>query len=731
MRQPASLAQSPNPMDLIVLDVEQLRRESYRMMLVLVVLLGWGVTFVAAYHLPETNRPMRISLLLLIGAAISAALKRSWPRLARFTLSLTLMCAYIFAVFDYPSGAVPYLGALALMSVSGMLSSLSHGALTGSCLLSIILAHLVFPSPGVTWMLVGRVSTVLGLGVFVSWLSRRHLDVALRWASSSISRSLALAEQLRDRQQELNRILRAMDEANARLALVNQRLQEAREAAEEGQAAKARFAASISHELRTPLNLIIGFAEVMYGMPHAYPDTLLSANFVRDLGVVYRNAQHLRRLVDDVLDLAQLDTSKITMQLVETDISSLLHEAVSTVGTLVSARGLDFTLSIPPELPTVRVDRTRIKQVLLNLLSNAARYTASGGITLMAQTAEEELEISVSDTGPGIPADKLERIFEEFEKSDSVMVGGERGFGLGLAISRRIVQGHGGRIWAESQVGVGSTFTFTLPLRGPLLTSRWVKPDRAQAASHEEALDTVVVVTPSVTAARLFSRHLHGYRCVIGRTLDQAVLQVRQLRPRGLILDSRFAADREQMVDAAQREGSEGMPVMCCPMPTESRVRDFPMVTGYLVKPVVREAFTDVLRTVQKDVESILIVDDDDDVLRLFRQFLMDTPTRPYRITTVHSGHEALQMLDRARPDLIFLDLIMPMMDGYQFMVQLQNRQMDDIQIIIISGQDVTEEDLEVVGEVSVVLPRHLGVRRLLGGISGFLKGLDGAETTP
>ena len=198
-----------------------------------------------------------------------------------------------------------------------------------------------------------------------------------------------------------------------------------------------------------------------------------------------------------------------------------------------------------------------------------------------------------------------------------------------------------------------------------------------------------------------------------------------QLQPRGLVVDSRLADPNEELPPYLQSSAGRPVPEIICPMPSEPSAQALPLVAGYLFKPVTKESLTETLRALPSQIASILIVDNDEDVLRLFRQYLTDLPTRPYRITTARSGHEALQVLEVARPDLIFLDLVMPMMDGYQFIDQLKARGEDGVRIIVVSGQDVSSSDLEIDGKLVVRLPEKLGVDGLLRGLSGLIQGLD------
>jgi CheY-like chemotaxis protein/nitrogen-specific signal transduction histidine kinase len=520
-----------------------------------------------------------------------------------------------------------------------------------------------------------------------------------------------------------------MDEANERLAMANQRLIEARRSADEARQIKARFAANISHELRTPLNLIVGFTEVMYNTPYVYQDVLLSPEFLLDLGAVYRNAQHLQRLVDDVLDLAQIDTGKIVLQLAEVDMASLVREAADTVHNLATVRGLSVVTEVSPDLPHVYADRTRVKQVLLNLLSNAIRYTESGTVTVKASCNDHEVLCSVTDTGPGIPEEEQKKLFREFERVSTGQASPQRGFGLGLAISKRFIQALGGRIWVESQVGLGSTFTFALPVlyEAPWSNVSEVTTVQPSLLPQQAAKDLVLVVTSNLLAARLFSRYLENYRCLTSRNVSQVQRQIADLQPRGILTDEASgAAIVDQLGRALEETPVLKTPLIVCPMPGEPQIGSLRQAKAYLVKPVTRQDLLDTLRTFGEQIETILVVDDEDDALRLFSHYLQDDVVRPYKVIIAHNGREALGAMSRTMPDLILLDLLMPIMDGYRFLEEIQaNPSWADIPVVLVSSRDAQDQRQPIEGWVKARVPRGMDASQLIRAVDDLIRALQ------
>jgi len=295
--------------------------------------------------------------------------------------------------------------------------------------------------------------------VFAAWLVSRPLRTALGWSWHSYAQALRIAEEARERQGELARLSKSLNETCDRLSELTQELDRARRAAEEALRLKAEFAAAVSHELRTPLNLIIGFSEMMALSPATSYGEPLPASYARDVEAIYRNASHISKLIDDILDLSQIEARRMGLQRARASLAEIAEEAAAIVAPRFRARGLALTIDVPAGLPAVPVDPTRIRQVLINLLGNALRFTDVGGVTVTATCAGQELVVTVADTGVGIAAEDLPHVFEEFRQTGSA----ERrrgGSGLGLAVSKRFVEMHGGSMWVESELGRGSAFHF-------------------------------------------------------------------------------------------------------------------------------------------------------------------------------------------------------------------------------------------------------------------------------
>ena len=253
-----------------------------------------------------------------------------------------------------------------------------------------------------------------------------------------------------------------LQEYQERLRDTNKKLEIAFEQAEESRQAKARFAANVSHELRTPINLIVGFSEVMIHAPEVY-DRPLPASYRDDIHAVYRNARHLQNLINDVLDISQLEARHLAIVKEKGDLGECVRQSANMVAELIAKKGLDFELDIPSDLPEQWFDPLRIRQILLNLLVNAARFTRDGAISIEIAVNENEVITSVIDTGIGLTQSDIKHVFEEFYQVDGSDVYDERGSGLGLTLSRELIRLHGGvmNVSSAGVPGQGSRFSFT------------------------------------------------------------------------------------------------------------------------------------------------------------------------------------------------------------------------------------------------------------------------------
>src|SRR5579859_3149029 len=336
-----------------------------------------------------------------------------------------------------------------------------------------------------------------------------------------------------------------------------------------------------------------------YGVP-------LSPAYVRDLSIIHRNASHLQTLVNDVLDLARIEAAQMVVIPEETDPVSLVQEAIQTVRSLIEMRGLTLELAIQEGLPHIWIDNTRIRQVLFNLLNNAVRFTPEGRITVSAQQQGDKVVFSVLDTGIGISAEDIKYLFVEFHQLSSGTRRLHDGAGLGLAISRRFVELHGGDIWVESKPGQGSAFRFSLPIkrRSGSGSPEQSALEMVSSSNMQGNVEPVVLaVTGSLQATALLTRHLQGYHAVVVPTLEQVKSAAERVLPDCIVLDSAYEhLDIESVKGIAQALMLQDIPILVCPLPGEDLMRQTLQVEGYLVKPVSAHHVQDVLRQMKHEI---------------------------------------------------------------------------------------------------------------------------------
>ena len=596
------------------------------------------------------------------------------------------------------------------------------------------------------WQMGNGMSPVLGAATVIGgawggvtgWIASDAFVLLVQWSLSSYLQAQRHAAEAFDQRLVLQQTQQDLLQANRELARLSDRLKALHRVAEEARRAKEEFVANVSHELRTPLNMIIGFSEMITESPHVYGATLPAA-LLTDIAAIKRNSEHLARLVDDVLDLSQIEAGRMVLNPEWVSLAEIVQEAALAVGVLYTSKGLSLQCHVPPDLPRIYVDGTRIRQVLLNLLSNAGRFTERGGVTVEVVRQDHEVVISVRDTGPGIARDDQGRLFEPFQQLDGSIRRQHSGSGLGLSISQRFVEMHGGRMWLESELGVGTTFYFSLPIDGGASgivgveeteredARRWFNPYEA----YEYRLRTRPSLAPKVKPGprylileegdhlqRKLARYLTDGELQAVRTLEEATRELARAPAQAVLinapLDEGDAWRWEQFADLPF-----ATPAMICSVPAEDTPERRLGIARYLTKPITREALEAALSGLGCEVRTILLVDDEPEVLQLFARMLASFD-RGYQVLRARSGQRALTLLRERRPDVMILDLIMPGMDGFQV---LQEKARDEtlraIPVIVITSRDAAGEPV-VSKSLTIVRKGGLSVPDLAACLRGF-----------
>jgi len=575
----------------------------------------------------------------------------------------------------------------------------------------------------------------------VGWIAARTLLTVLQWSLFSYEQAREKMEEARGRRMELEQIQEDLIQANRELARLSDRLKAMHQVAQEARRAKEEFVANVSHELRTPLNMIIGFSEMITQAPRVYGVGLPPA-LLADITTIQRNSQHLSRLVDDVLDLSQIEAGRMALSKEWASLQEIVDAATLAVQPLFESKGLCLETEIPPDLPSIFCDSTRIRQVVINLLSNAGRFTERGGVRTRVWREKDHVVISVTDTGPGIALEDQEKLFEPFQQIDGSIRRRHGGSGLGLSISKRFVEMHEGKMWLESpstlhfdspkgdlgagEGGAGTTIYFSLPLNTPPLTSleaggakQWFSPYyRYQVRTRRSKLPPLRVVPRFVlleqgkTLQRLFDRYLEDVEIASVWDIDGAIGELSHSPAQALIVNApslkEVSVSTEQLTDLPYNT-----PAVTCWVPGEDDAALRLGVVRYLVKPVTRETLLLTVEELGDSVKSVLVVDDKPEVLQLFARML-SSAHRGYQVLRATSGQQALSMLRERQPDVMMLDLIMPGIDGFQVLREKsQDPSIREIPVIVISATDPTGEPI-VSDTLTVTRCGGLSVRELL-----------------
>ncbi|MBC7234949.1 MAG: response regulator, partial [Chloroflexi bacterium] len=611
--------------------------------------------FVATISWPTTIGPQVWAISAILGLAAGLAWRLTDEHLlwAQAVWQIGLLAAIGVSLWAFGQPEIAFLYALlpliAVLTTGGHSALASEAGVLGACL---FLRYGPWPSmlPAGYVIAVGIGGALTGL---LGWSASRALYTVTQWSLYSFEQARRNMESAREHRAQLARMVKDLDQAYYRLERANAALVAAWRRADEAERFRAEFATNVSHELRTPLNLIIGFTEMMITSPQSYGGIEIPAPYRSDLNAVHRNAQHLLALVDDVLDMARIDAGKMALAPEETDLADLCHQALAMVRDYIEAKGLQLQVDIPPNLPKAWIDPLRIRQVLLNLLVNAARFTEYGYIRLRVSNGVGELRVEVSDTGRGIAEADLPKIFQEFRTTEQPLSTWHSGTGLGLPISKRLVELQGGRMGVESTLGQGTTFWFTLPDKTKAETSP-ARLIRSRLLTPVAGAKRIVIVRhDDPQAVQALQRYLPELHLEIASSWADVQALAAELCPVAVLAD----------IDEEIGPVPEGLPLVRCNLPSNRKTAAAYGANDLLIKPVSRQQLRRAIEQLGRPVQSILIADDDPDLARMFRRMLQDMVPRE-GFLEAYNGAEALEMLKTHHPDLVILDLIMPQVGG-------------------------------------------------------------------
>jgi len=573
---------------------------------------------------------------------------------------------------------------------------------TGFLALIVLLAGLTFYT--VEWRIIRPVLRItkrmsaLAAGKQVGQIIYRERRDEIGAMANAVQAFRDAQEQSRANLVQLNEDLeRKVAERTAELEVAYQQ-------AVEANAAKSTFLANMSHELRTPLNAIIGYSEIL--MEEA--EDLGQEEYLPDLEKIRSSGKHLLSLINDILDLSKIEAGKMDVYLEDFNVREMVDDVTSTIAPLADKNGNALKVECDPAIGDMHGDLTKLRQSLFNLLSNACKFTDKGTVTVrVLRQGQESIVFDVIDTGIGMTPEQAEAVFGEFQQADSSTTREYGGTGLGLAISRNFCELLGGSLTVESEVGKGSTFTITMPAHAtdPASVEAAVEVAIAEAETitDESASDvepgarTILVIDDDETVRDLLSRFLtrNGFNVVTAVDGDEGLKLARQVKPDAITVDVLMPKVDGWAVLRTLKEDEEtaDIPVIVISI-VDDRNMGFALgAAEYLTKPVDRDKLLNVLSRLCPDGKKhrILIVEDESETREMMRRMV---DRESWDTSEAANGIEGLAQLEKEAPDVILLDLMMPQMDGFQFLAKIrENDEWASIPVVVVTAKSLTAED--------------------------------------
>jgi signal transduction histidine kinase/CheY-like chemotaxis protein len=717
------------------IEVADFRERYQRYLMILIAAVAWFAAVRQAVS-PGVWLINLVPLVTLLASGTAGYLLRRHTAFSLTTCLSGLGIAVTCEIVGHPGSPAIYLYASLVVLISAVASTpvlVLSGILCGAMLGVISIGGYITT--------IDLLSAELALASVTAcaYIASRPIFDSLAMALSSARDSIQVRDELREQRRQLAQSVKALDEALYRLGRSNASLIIARQQAEEARQMKVRFANMISHEIRTPLNIIISFSEVIANAPESYGIKEWPSNLREDVNEIYRSGKHLLGLINDVLDLAQIEANRVVLKKERSAVLEVVEQAVSLARKWFDHAGLYLKTEVVGDIPEIQLDRIRIRQVILNLLSNARHYTTTGGVIVRIERMADEIVVSVKDTGLGISPENLKLLFDEFSRV-SEPVDETVGSGLGLSISRLFIQLHGGRMWAESAgiPGQGTTVSFSLPLPSTPVASE-VPPSQRDAefwqSRYDQARSERVVLVASddrsvlQTASRLFNNQ--------GRIVTSSLSAIAQVFPDqqpDVVLA--FSNADEPAEPLPPREGAPGqdLPVITCKLKRNIEMDDRHQlqaqdVNNWLIKPVMREDLASAVLSAAPKARVVLSVEDDPAMVR-FYELALDSDKRfetlPSFINVTH-GSDLMPVLEEHLPDAVLLNLNLADGSGWDVLSKVRARwSRQQLPVIVVTAMDHYGLPVLRADDITVQRPQGLTQRETVMCLQNMLEAVLG-----
>lgn len=513
-----------------------------------------------------------------------------------------------------------------------------------------------------------------------------------------------LAQAFANTRHRLSALLDAMKQRTAEL-------EEAKILADAANQTKSEFLANMSHELRTPLNAIIGYSEILS------EDAKDSGHseYLPDLNKIRSSGKHLLGLINDILDLTKIEAGRMEMFLETFNVTDLIQDVAETVQPLLDKNTNSLTVNVPPTVGVIHADQVKVRQMLLNLLSNASKFTKEGVVALSVDrevviNGEDVFVFRVRDTGIGMSPEQLSRLFQPFMQAESSTTKRFGGTGLGLAITKHLAELMGGSVTVASELGRGTTFTVRLP-NSPLSSNDAPNSTGVVSGSSDANAATVLVIDDEPSARDVITRMLvkDGYRVVTAANGAEGLRIAAEVAPDVITLDIMMPGmDGWAVLSKLKADPVlAAIPVVVATIIDDRNLSVSLGAAGYITKPIDREHLSEVVRRVRSTpgLKNVLIVEDDADARKLMRRLF---EKEGWSVAEAENGSVALAAIESSPPSLVLLDLMMPVMDGFEFIEQLRKRSTGrDIPVVVHTAKDLTDQDRQRLrGSVDNVLQK-------------------------